>query len=467
MVAVAVLIVVVIATGKIFGTATRVTSITEATSDLMQEVAAVEARLRADLARIAHDGVLVIKSNAVRNDFHGSSSPLLNPMLPPDAYVRCDQLVFFTTGVGSPQTIGIDQGAGGKPQSTSARVYYGHGFQLSRADSVDCVNADCSYVRAHDPDPTTSGLATGLLPWRAGNIGMVRTAFCRPLSLCEMYFATAGGTIDGTQPEARRWLLLRQAVHLADDDYNGPGDESKSVYLNQMITAKSLFLSEDPIIMQGRVDGCAMHMAAFREAVEWTNPNSWIGRRNRIANDLVYFPRAERSAPGTHRVDQALTNSVLASGCSSFIVEWTYDDGVGNAVNDAGFFYKGVGVDPQREQPWFGLPDADRGVTSFGQWVTGTGQGNDANETADEIAAAVELPLYQDPDYVLSTAVFGFNRDKPLDPSTGQPWAPASGIAYTPWPSALRITVVLHDPRATIETGREVQFVIRLPRRDG
>ena len=35
---------------------------------------------------------------------------------------------------------------------------------------------------------------------------------------------------------------------------------------------------------------------------------------------------------------------------------------------------------------------------------------------------------------------------------------------YTPWPSALRVTAVVHDSKDVIENGRVVQFTVPLPR---
>jgi hypothetical protein len=36
--------------------------------------------------------------------------------------------------------------------------------------------------------------------------------------------------------------------------------------------------------------------------------------------------------------------------------------------------------------------------------------------------------------------------------------------SYTPWPSALRISMILHDPGSNIEQGKLVQYVIELPK---
>jgi hypothetical protein len=75
-------------------------------------------------------------------------------------------------------------------------------------------------------------------------------------------------------------------------------------------------------------------------------------------------------------------------------------------------------------------------------------------------------------------AVFGPNRRWPLiegrdqisgggDPSSqgGNPdGTDDPDPSYTPWPAALRITMVLHDPAVNLESGKEIQFVVELSR---
>ena len=58
-------------------------------------------------------------------------------------------------------------------------------------------------------------------------------------------------------------------------------------------------------------------------------------------------------------------------------------------------------------------------------------------------------------------AIFGYNQATPLNPDGN----PDQLMGFTPWPSAVRITLTLHDARGTLEAGREVQFVVRLPER--
>ena len=56
-------------------------------------------------------------------------------------------------------------------------------------------------------------------------------------------------------------------------------------------------------------------------------------------------------------------------------------------------------------------------------------------------------------------AFFGLNQTNPLD-ATGVPHV---DMGYTPWPSAIRVTLTLHDTGLRLESGRDVEFVINLP----
>ena len=61
------------------------------------------------------------------------------------------------------------------------------------------------------------------------------------------------------------------------------------------------------------------------------------------------------------------------------------------------------------------------------------------------------------------TAIFGFNQDEAYVVTP-------DGLRvlrddYTPWPTQIRFTMTLHDPRLVLERGREFQFVLDLPRR--
>ena len=475
MIAVAVLVVIIVATSKIFSTAGKVTSLGQATADVLQETTAIERQIRSDFERLAPNGVFAIRCVSIRNDINVPLGPLLNPALPDAAMIRADQLLFFTNGLQSIQTFRQGSGSIHKGQATAARVYYGHAFQLPEASEVDTNPTD--YVLAHDPDVEDPPMT----PWHLGPYDMVTTVFRQNLNGPPFDYDVddAPGTIDATQPVAPQWLIARHAVLLADDG----GD--KVVFLNNN---RSAYTIADAVVRNGRVDAAATQLNDIRREITldsfggsrpWFNPAFGEGdQRSVISNAVLFYPRAERVAPGMHRVDQALTNNVLASACSSFIVEWTYSNGVGFALNplDPPNPYEGVRITEGREQPWFGL-DADldgdgileRGVHFYS---------DDASQGAWWDGAETILPINTMPNNLeqffvvkpdqleVYEAFFGYNRDTPLDPTTGEPWdTAATGVGYTPWPSAIRITMVLHDPATKLEVGREVQFVINLPNR--
>ena len=440
MIAVAILIVVIVATAKLFGTVSKVTGLGQASSDILQEAAAIERQIRNDFARLAPEGFFAIRSVAVVNNLHVlSGGPLLNPGLPDTAMIRADQLVFFANGVQSIQTFRQGARSNRKGQGTAARIYYGHAFQLPQGEAVITSSfgpvGGTSYVRAHDP---VVDVNNPLVPWYRGDYEMVRTVFRGDVSGSPSdYDTSAGGQIDATQRPAREWLLARHAVVLADD---GP---SPVVYLFTFQEGgnRSALTIWEAVVRNGRVDAAASQLNDIRSAVVGDGSVLWIPNQRDTIASAVFYPRAERVAPGMHRVDQALTNNALAGACSSFIIDWTYADGVG-----------GMGIPSEREQPWFGMEDPERGVRSLGDWVNDPDSGVTIGPDPDDIdppltgvGPASGVDIYE--------AFFGYNRDDPL----------AEG--YTPWPSAIRITMTLHDTATRLEAGREIQFVINLPRR--
>lgn len=466
MIAIAVLLVVIIGAGKVFSTASKVTSMGQATADVMQEAAAIERQLRADIEKLNPEGVFAIRNSRVRNDINVSAGgPLLNPYLDPGDFIRADQLLFFTNGVQSSQTAGIDAGTYRFGQGSVARVYWGHAFQLPLAEGFGEITAN----RAHDP-------AEPVAPWWFGAVDMQLTMFlAQGGSSTQNYSYINTSPIDGTQPPATEWLLARQDVGLMDDDKQYADKDSKTMYLatffgsdwSGIMSARSVFLS-DPRgesgyfdsfeIRNGRMDVAASRLEDVRAVIlsesEWedgTNPS----QRNIIGNDLLYYPRAERVAPSMHRVDQALTNPIIGSACSSFIVEWTWDDGVGDVYYEDGSLYlHGIEIDADREQPWFGMPDPDRGVYPYytENWWLAAETIHDEN---------IEEYVVIDQTYDYYEAFFGYNQTYPLNSSNN----PEKSLGYTPWPSAIRVTMTLHDTETKIENGRVFQFVVNLPRR--
>ena len=508
MIAVAMLVGVLLAVGKIFSTTSQVTGFGQATADLLQESAAIERQIRSDVEKLTYDGVFAIRCVAVPNDIHWPR--LLNPSLDRAAILRCDQLVFFANGAQSVQTFQVGQYSNKKGQGTVSRIYYGHTFQLGDlGEAVD----DVGGLRAHDP-------VDRVYPWTDsqfdGLINMARTNF----QGANIFSWSTAGQINLPQVDARKWLLARQPVILVDDDSYPPDDVGKTDYLLQVLSAYSIFLWEPLIgnsyqIYHGRLDAAATQLNDIQRLIQYVGmnlaqPRVWLDQHLLIADQLLYYPRAERYPPSMHRIDQALTNHILGSACSSIAIDWTWEDGTGEvrdqlgniAETPSGLPLFGIRLerDPtmpalsqSREQPWFGMPDPDeflssgevdpdykRGVGAYGDpdyrdLDDGTGHYNYA--WAETIPQRTSPPTYLNniervysppaSRLVIYEAIFGYNQDQPIqmDASDPQYLEPDVDLGYTPWPSAVRITLTLHDPTGRLENGREVQFVVKLPPR--
>ncbi len=217
MVAVLILIVVIVATSRMFGTVSKVTGVGQAGAAVLQEAAAIERQIRSDFERLSREGFFVIRCVAVPNDVNlNSGGALLNPSLPSNAIIRADQLLFFAHGVQTIQTLGGAAGVSRKGQGTVSRIYYGPAFQLPEADAVPIPDPTAVYVEAQDPRVQTGDPV--LVPWYRGPHDMVRTVFQNdPAGSPANYTTTNDGSIDATQPPASRWLLARHAVVLVGD----------------------------------------------------------------------------------------------------------------------------------------------------------------------------------------------------------------------------------------------------------
>ncbi len=402
MVAVAVLAVLLAAVSGIFRAAGAVTAVGAATADLLAQAAAIERALRRDFEHLSREGFLAIRCVAVPNDVNGTER-LLAPWLGPDAVLRADQIVFFTHGAVTLSTFRGTAGVNRKGGSTAARVYWGPAVQLAGAPAVERVDPamdDDSVVWAIDPvvDRTAP-----LVPWSAGPRTLVRTRFQRNATDPPGDYLVDGeyGVFDATQPRAGGWLLARQPVILADDG----GSPNVFLFTLGERGFRSTAWIGDAVIVNGRVDAAASRLSDIRMAVLDADGDGvadpWDAQREAMAAALFY-PRAERAAPGMHRVDQALTNHVIAV-CSSITIEWTPADGV--PINRAA------------EIPWFGLGSHEQTApTTSGLGIEAAG------------ARVCE-------------AFFGYGG---------------------PWPAAIRFTMTLHDPRGVLEGGRVFQFVVNL-----
>jgi len=610
LVAVGVLLAVVVITGRVFKVATDVTASGQATIDIMQEAAAIEARIRRDISQMSREGFLVIRSVEVPNNVNliqwqgdgsqGEEPALLNSTLPVDATVRCDQMSFFVDDPTSSQVHSVGSALGTHPsaQGQTAFVTYGHGVQLPQLKPYSPEWSDSSSLPVgsppagygHDPDMVQlEADGTELTPWRYDNPGLDEDQWLptvwtdyhskiRPndnspdyLYQQDQQIPDAQRYVNGTQPDARQWVLARQAILLADDDSGYAGDPSKRQYLNNVPSAQSIFPndarmtgsnsinggnlnSDPPVIAYGRVDVAATPMDQVRQLLLTSrlpsDPRDYFMRRcmhygefnlynledvdedgdtiidmeprnvlegnlfglsgnpyldqRFFMRDTVRWPRVERVAPSLTKVDQALVNHALGNSCSSFQVEWTYAEGTGevsvpNPIDGApNHYWHGVHYspwdtllsttgdpeyadEPWLGQRWFGLRDIARGVMPYSDFVSNylpitdvfvnvdniKGMGSAGAYAIDPYAIDREYPTFgSNPPYEEYWATFGLNQDQPWLPITegsGAQWTHQVDRSFTPWPSAVRITMTINDPQGRLEQGQVYQFVVEIP----
>ena len=242
LVSLSVLLVVIIATARIFGTTSKVAALGESSADLQATATAVEKAIRGDIARMARDGVLAIQSVAVRNDVNrfqriqnapeatgtaiNATAPLLNPTLASTDFVRCDQIVFFGRGHESSQVyLGTRGGSRSEqryavntfpngtlkitPEFTSQEfmVRLGHGLQFPSL-LVDMNNEELR----PDADTLGSNVSTVIppVPWMWSPT---------PIMTASNFDSIIANSIKylPSQPESRNWVLARQVILLADD----------------------------------------------------------------------------------------------------------------------------------------------------------------------------------------------------------------------------------------------------------
>jgi len=481
MVAVGLLLVVIVAVSRIFSTASKVASLGEAVNDILQETGAIERQIRTDISRIDFDGVLVIQCVAIRNEANqifSPSAPLIDPTRPANATIRCDQLVFFSKGTQTSARFAGGQDLGpfnGLARSNVSRILYGHGVQLP-----DLIPQGSTGPR---PDPIAFSDAP-LLPWSFDTVASGSLEY-------KYWWGGGGGVTNGTQPEARDWTLARQAILLADDggdlrrfhkatdeQANPTNPTATTTYGNN--SAVSLFeqlnletvitdanLLPNSNIINSRVDVAATNLNDIRKILAPVGSTTW---RQRIVNgffgpfagygQLAGYVRSEKVAPSMNRQDVMLTTPTLATNCSGFMVDWTWGPTV-----------PGVVTYPLVPTKWYGFPDSQglteeaRGVRTLtedlnpvpaGSWIVPSAI-EGVNPIIYPLGSSVPIPIK------IYTAVFGFNGDKPvfqtLDGAVG------NRDDYTPWPTALRITMQLHDPEKRIEEGKTLQLIVELPKR--
>ncbi|MEM7227965.1 MAG: prepilin-type N-terminal cleavage/methylation domain-containing protein [Planctomycetota bacterium] len=527
LVAIVVLLVVIAATSKIFGTASRITAVATANASLIQTVSAVQAQLRRDIDSYNDDGLFMIRNLAVRNDAYGPNAPLINPVLKPDEWIRCDQLVFFRSGIQGMTTFALAGDTQLKSSSNESVIIYSPGFQIPEGRGATPSSPGSFIYTVYDALGPTGNVNAQIYPFNRQDIEMVRTTF-RPINSggadnesTTMYSASSSDTLNGVQPESRRWILCRQSVIGGDDDTQdelNPNQDGKAFYMKNR-GAKSIFFN-DPWgpndstfasrqIRDGRFDLSATMVHDVRDRLI-EESDDWQVQRLLFEREVMRYPRAERSAPSIRRVDQALTNHVMSPNCSDFRVDWTYRKGSGAIFDTNGVqLHSGVqygevlvngswqGANSLNEselsQPWFGWFDEDRGVMPFtvgdtwgsvpawwngdAPWWTSQNLINNADFEFSIFANNIEI--FDDPmpsqagtvfgvnDAKQYLASFGYNRTQPSTIGPDGRLVPTSvETAYTPWPDAVRVRMTLHDEDLNLEYGRTFEFVVDLPERE-
>ena len=236
LVSLSVLLVVIIATARIFGTTGKVAAIGEASADLQATATAVEKVIRGDIERIARDGVLAIQCVAVRNDVNRTATypqaPLLDPTREITDFVRCDQVVFFGRGHEVSQVYLGTRGGSRSDQAYVVRLFSGTGEQikitpeftsnefmirLGHGLQFPTLLVDSTKSPPARPDADTVGnKVSSLLP-------LVPWMWSPTATMTSAYFDSStanASTYLPNQPEARQWVLARQCVLLTDDGVN-------------------------------------------------------------------------------------------------------------------------------------------------------------------------------------------------------------------------------------------------------
>jgi prepilin-type N-terminal cleavage/methylation domain-containing protein len=374
LIAIAVLLVVIIATSSIFSTAQKVSSLGEANSDILQQANAIERVIRNDFSRISRDGFFAVQCVGVPNNINSNQTGrLLDPTRPEDAEIRSDQLFFFTEGLvastraldsyanASNDQVGLDKPA--PAQSYYSSVFYSPGVQVK--------------IQPYQDDPTGGALfdvdreelensgGAGIYPW----------SYLPGGGIPFQTWPSANGapsTVPLIPESTENWILCRQVTLLGDDDgsrarsgadLGNTGDyymsNSTSANYYDPNSTRSIFYDPlgdgsirfRPDLINSRIDIAATERDTLKQEVcYFWNSSNWGfgGASNQRGNvnfyesptDLVktnqvlqamYFgyPRGELRAPSMQRMDTMLTNAVLGPNVSDFRVEWTWADGVG------------------------------------------------------------------------------------------------------------------------------------------
>jgi hypothetical protein len=290
LVSLSVLLVVIIATARIFGTTSKVAAIGEASADLQATANAVEKVIRGDVERIARDGVLAIQCVAVRNDVNRSTTypqaPLLDTTKAVTDFVRCDQLVFFGRGRESSQVYLGTRGGSRSDAAYSVNMFpsgtlkitpeftaqefmvrIGHGVQFPTL----LLDSNNPTLRPDADFFDTVAKGNPPVPWMWSPTPVMSSS----------YFDGAANTLKymAGQPEARQWTLARQIVLLADDGINT------------------------------NIKPTGLNLTWFHEVQQTGSGASWSG--GMTANSATGIAQYGPSAGGSATPDSSATNFVI------------------------------------------------------------------------------------------------------------------------------------------------------------
>ena len=323
MVAVVVLLVVMIAVGRIFSVTSSVSASGVAISETLQQAVAIEQQLREDIAKISDDGFLAIRHVAVPNNIY--QYILIDDSQPESAIIRFDQLVFIRLGITTP--VGLRNSGNGDfaGQTFASTVYYGHGVSFPDLMSYD---QGGNTVNLEDPELLISDFTEDpvVTPWYQGTVDFNTLQYTGSQ---DTMFEDMGmdGTTNGTQQLPSKWMLCRQSTAMGDDDqYNRDAVQKTRFALNGLSThsifpADPRFDTIDPHVQRGRVDIVSTHLGDLRQSIlnkfdsqglpttsrPWSqlNTSSSLDQQELIAT-LLQWPRIEAMPPSPFRNDQML-----------------------------------------------------------------------------------------------------------------------------------------------------------------
>jgi len=370
MVAVVVLLVVMIAVGRIFSVTSSVSASGVAISETLQQAVAIEQQLREDIAKISDDGFLAIRHVAVPNNIY--QYILIDDSQPAEAIIRFDQLVFIRLGITTP--VGLRNSGNGDfaGQTFASTVYYGHGVSFPDLMSYD---QGGNTVNLEDPELLISDFTEDpvVTPWYQGTVDFNTLQYTGSQ---DTMFEDMGmdGTTNGTQQLPSKWMLCRQSTAMGDDDqYNRDAVQKTRFALNGLSThsifpADPRFDTIDPHVQRGRVDIVSTHLGDLRQSIlnkfdsqglpttsrPWSQLNTEGIDQQELIATLLQWPRIEATPPSPFRNDQMLMMHGLAQGVVSFQVEWMYKEGVGRATDAYNIAHAGYEYANNYSQPWFG-----------------------------------------------------------------------------------------------------------------